>query len=420
MANLPKHPIREESTHMMMAKPLQPRWIIIIILGLVIVGINIVPHSYFNNLVIACAAVVFAAAFLVLAARDKHDAALIKEIPMYLKEIFYCLIAYCLIIVLALAASTEFYDSLRITVISLFCVSFAFIIYVAAKDKDSFHLLMTFISVSLFLTSLFNLYYFWQERSLGEGLHRLSSTMENTNIFAVFLIILVPICISYIINLKDALRRLIFSLMLVPALLCLVLTYTRAAYVAFFIIIVALILLINWKFLPIVFLGILVIIPFIPQPVVERLLSSGSDYSSTVRLEIWQASLVVIKNNWLAGVGSGPLAFEQTDLAAYDLPHSHNLFIQISLETGIFSLLAFVALVVTLLVRSLVAYFKTSRYNKVYLAGFIASLLGIMSFGVFDYVWFYPRALLAFWIMVGLFLGLLRLTKQELDQQADL
>lgn len=389
-------------------------------LGCVIAGIIIVPHSYFNNLVIALTAIVFATSFLIFARRDASEGALLKEIPKHLKELFYSLVAFCLIIVLALAASTVFYDSFRITIISLFCISFTFIVYVAAKDKESFHILMTFISVSLCLTSLINLYIFWQERDLAEGLHRLSSTMENTNIFAVFLIILIPICISYIINLKDTLRRIIFSLMLVPALSCLVLTYTRGAYVAFFLIIVALILLINWRFIPIVFLIALVTIPFIPQPVVERLLASGSDYSSTVRMEIWQTSLEVIKNHWLAGVGAGPMAFNQNaDLVAYGLPHSHNLFIQIALETGIFSLIAFVVLVVALFVRGFGAYFKTSRYHKVYLAGFIASLLGIMAFGIFDNVWFYPRALLTFWIMVGLFLGLLKLTKQELDQQDD-
>ena len=83
--------------------------------------------------------------------------------------------------------------------------------------------------------------------------------------------------------------------------------------------------------------------------VVTRFTSIGNlaDTSTAYRVHIWMGSLNMARDVLLSGLGSGmgvfAAVYPQYALGGIEAaPHSHNLYLQIVIELGIFGLLAFI------------------------------------------------------------------------------
>ena len=163
---------------------------------------------------------------------------------------------------------------------------------------------------------------------------------------------------------------------------------------------------------------------FIPSSVEQRLLSifSLADTSSASRLSIWRSSLEMIKNNLFIGVGVGDAAFadEFSKFAedAVTAPHSHNLFLEIGCEVGVFALLIFLIMI---LVRvrhraSYTYYVRSSSVESVCTAAAVA-LFALLAFGLTDYIWYSSPMLMLFWFIFGLGSASLRIARKEYDER---
>ncbi len=53
---------------------------------------------------------------------------------------------------------------------------------------------------------------------------------------------------------------------------------------------------------------------------------------------------------------------------------------------------------------------ESDKYLKYTIIAGISSLAGILVVGVAEYVWYYPRVMVIFWVVVGLLLAALNLT----------
>ncbi|MDD5606012.1 MAG: O-antigen ligase family protein [Patescibacteria group bacterium] len=81
-----------------------------------------------------------------------------------------------------------------------------------------------------------------------------------------------------------------------------------------------------------------------------RMLDLSQRSSASVRLQVWQTALLMIKENWLTGIGLGQfqnkylLFAERLFHPPFEtiMLHSHNLFLQFILETGVAGLAGFV------------------------------------------------------------------------------
>lgn len=124
-------------------------------------------------------------------------------------------------------------------------------------------------------------------------------------------------------------------------------------------------------------LGFAVILPFVPQPSVERLLTTGSEISAGTlggRGRIWMAGLRAFGQNPLLGVGAG--AFE----AAIGIGKvAHNTFISVLVELGIVGAALF---------YGLVAYtFAQALRHPAWGARFWVTLLTIWALGASSLTW---------------------------------
>lgn len=149
-------------------------------------------------------------------------------------------------------------------------------------------------------------------------------------------------------------------------------------------------------------------------PVFGRFFSSFdlAEGSNAGRLTIWAQSLDVSKNNLLLGVGLGnyPLAlnFNEDYRSAVT---SHNLYLDILAETGIFGLLSWL-----LFWGSAAADFlKKAKHSSLFIsavaAGLVGSLVYFASHSFFETAIFNPTILAVFVLLAGLGNGLAEIRK---------
>lgn len=120
------------------------------------------------------------------------------------------------------------------------------------------------------------------------------------------------------------------------------------------------------------------------------------------RLQIWQVSLAIIKDNPILGIGLGN--FHESYLAyllltvpnplEYDVLKPHNLYLNLWLETGILGLIAFVWLIVI--------FYKQKGSKALQLYGSTAGMAALLAQGLFDTPYFKNDLSILFWVLIGL------------------
>ena len=390
-----------------------------------IVGMSIVPHSLWNNMYIFLASIFFAGVFFMQIISGKRATTLKST---FSNPMFPCLIVYTLMIILSLFTSRDFSDSLRISLILFSCIIFTVLILNVINSKELLITFVKFLIFAGFLTSVYGIFRYalglevrvdFIDTSMNGGLTRLYSTMDNPNNFAEFLILLIPVAVSFIFICKTDFKRLFFALLIIPCFLALVLTLSRAAYIAIVISFIIFVWLVNKRLLPFLAVFAVFAIPFIPLSIIDRIMTIGRDSSSEFRLFIWEGSYHTLIRNWFYGVGIGPVAFGKVfkiyvNPVAAPAMHSHNLLLQIWLETGIGGFISFIVLCFASFKSSVVNIINTDDFEyKFILCGLATSIPAILCFGMVEHVWFYPRIMLTFWIIMGVLGAAIGLSKNS-------
>lgn len=241
---------------------------------------------------------------------------------------------------------------------------------------------------------------------------RVYATMENPNVLAEYLSLIIPIILGLIWITRKPVIKLSLFIAASIITLCLILTFSRGAWVGFALAVMVFAVLKEPRLI-FVFMIIALISPaFLPPVVMARIASIGSleDSSNAFRISIWIAALRMIKDYWLTGVGLGLAAFARVYrdymIAGTPAIHSHNLYLQIGLELGVAGLVAFLWLIETGFTKA-VRNVLSNRKVSALLAGVIGALAGHLLHGLFDYVWFSPRIVMLFWLIFGIMAALL-------------
>ncbi|MBE6635861.1 MAG: hypothetical protein E7617_06675 [Ruminococcaceae bacterium] len=252
---------------------------------------------------------------------------------------------------------------------------------------------------------------------------RATSTFGNPNIYAVFLLVATVFSVSFAFDKSKRNHSVYYTLASLLNISALVLTFTRGAWIA--LILTALgFIVIRSRRAPKILLAPLAIIPvvplFIPDNVIERFLSvfNKADSSIASRLSIWRSSLRILADKPLIGTGVGDKAFAEEFLKyaedSVTAPHSHNLFLEIGCELGIFALLLFVFLILVRIIHraTYARYVRDSSVdNLCTMSG--AAFFALLTFGMTDYVWYSTSMYLLFWIVFGIGSATLRISKNE-------
>ena len=249
---------------------------------------------------------------------------------------------------------------------------------------------------------------------------RVYSTLENPNNYAEFIVLTFPVSLVFCTGIVDRRWRTICTASLVVPVAALLMTYSRSGWVSFALAAVVFIALWDKRYLPLVAVAAVAALPILPDSVFNRILTIGStaDSSNMYRVYIWTSVLQMLGDYGLTGIGLGPGNFIPL-YAHYSLPqasvayHSHMLYLEVWLEMGIFGIVTFLGMYLGIIRRGLRCLGHADPMLRRVLIAAISSLVGVSFVGAAEYIWFYPRILFAFFILLGVTLAAVKLTEES-------
>lgn len=251
---------------------------------------------------------------------------------------------------------------------------------------------------------------------------RANSTFSNPVFFACFLVMVLPLAIYCLFYLKEKHKKWI-------SLVCVVLisggiasSYSRGPYFAAAITLVILLFMGRKQAIKILAVTPLLLI-LMPSGVYKRLLTlmSEGDISINTRSAVWDACFEILQKKWLFGLGPGVGNVRHILSVQYGIkqPHAHNIFLQLFLEGGIIGIALFSALIIWVVVE-LIKLCIRSKEGRPLGVALIASITGLLSCGMTDYVLYGPKVLQYFMMILGLALAAKRIYAENTARKSKL
>lgn len=386
-----------------------------IIAALVIAAILLVPdHKWYNiyTLVIAVGLVMLFIYKTVIFRQDGFNTA-------YLDFVY---VLYFASTVLATVTSVNMGLSVRFLLFHLTCFLFVLLVVSITKSEESLKAFLNVLTAGITLTAAYGL---WQaatgavpfdpaltDLDANQGMPgRIFSTMGNANNYAELLIMYLPFIIMLFFSTRRFYARLAYFVSGAVVLGALGFTGSRSSWGGFLLAVFIIVFFKKKSLIPIMLVLMLGAVPFLPDFIVKRFMTifkASSDSSMETRVLIFDTVLPVIKDYWVTGTGLGTdvlgKLLERYRLrVTLNVPHTHILYTQILIETGIVGLLTFLASMVRIFRKSVAnLYGSGDEFHKNILIAGVGSLAGILTVCFVEYVWYYPRIMLMFWISAAI------------------
>lgn len=323
------------------------------------------------------------------------------------------------------AFSFAVFGSLKVWAMYFVFVMFYFVIINTVKTKDQLYGLLKVFVFSGAIVALYGLmqYVFgwttsnaWIDETMFEDeTMRVYSTLANPNVLGEYLLLVLPVCAVFMIKFKaNTLAKWAYLAMFALLGVCLVLTQSRGCWLGFMLAAVIFVTFYEgrlWGLVPIV----LVLLPFVlPETVIDRVLSIGNmeDSSTSYRVYIWLGTLGMLKTYWLGGIGMGEAAFSQVypffSYNAIIAPHSHNTFLQLTVEAGIGALAVFV-ITQFVFAKKMVKTYRLGYEKSWSSTAALAIGCGVIAFltqSMFDYTFYNYRVMALFFMVMAMGMSL--------------
>ncbi len=328
------------------------------------------------------------------------------------------LMAFALVQIITTLISVEPVLSAQNLVVSLVSLALYFVIVNTLKTKKDFDKAMKIFIITAFILSIYGIMqYFtlgttskaWVDVNLNPDLEtRVVGTFGNPNVFAEYLEHILPVAITLVFVYRKWLNKIIMGLIAGVMFVCLVLTFSRGGYLGFVSAAMLFVLLKMAKFIPLFIAGGIAAIPLLPNVVLQRINTIGNvqDTSNAYRTYIWEGTINMIKDFWITGVGYGYWAFKNTFLE-YGIKgsrawHSHNMYLEIMAEMGIFGMLTFIWVVLSIFISTIKFAKKTKdRYFSYVSVGLLGGFLSIMVHGIAEHILYMPKSVILFWMFAA-------------------
>lgn len=288
----------------------------------------------------------------------------------------------------------------------------------------------------------------WQDTShlnAEQVLTRVYGTLQpfNPNLLAGYLLSGFPILAGGFFSLlKDKRYRMSFVvlLMLVCCALGILFSGCRGAYVGLlveFVVLFAVFSYFVWndfrdkKYLKKVWIASVLISIFgviflvasseALQARIMSIFAMREDSSNSFRMNVYQSSFRMFLDNFWVGIGIGNKVFREIYglymRSGFDALGAYSVFLETAVETGIIglsTLLAFIGFMIVSAVKNLVAKI-VSFSDKILFALILTGVVGMMTHGFVDTIWFRPQVQVLFWFMSALFVVVMNKNKEGKD-----
>lgn len=396
--------------------------------GIIIILCMNIPHTRWNNIYILLGMLIITLIYYIRNVLWKEDVFDFKNLGI-------SFILFVLSTMIALFISTDFSGSIRQFI--LYVTGFLAYMNVCCTiktRKDLIYFCYLLFIMTTFM-SMFGVYQKWVgvevkeayvDKELNEGIGgRVYGAVENPNNFAEILLLMIPLCGAIFLGETKWRNKIIVACLTLLPIASMIFTGTRSGWGALGIAAFVFCLLWDKRLIPAFIIAVclaFVALPYVSPGVYKRVKTifvSNNDHSMKYRDEIMAATKPVLRDNWISGIGMGSNNFSNNiannfDFKASAPPHSHNVFVQVWCELGLLGIVSFLLMIISIWLRSLKEIFAIKRlkkinkelyddynYIKYILIGTTTGLLGLCVMGFLDYVLFYPRVMILFFIYLG-------------------
>lgn len=282
---------------------------------------------------------------------------------------------------------------------------------IVKKELLSKALLPTLLGTS-FISALIAIYRHWVL-----SMQRAGTLFTGDNGLGTLLIIFTPLSLGYLEDFGNK-RRYLMAIYLAVVVAGLFATFSRGAWLGF-LAMSAFYFVRNKKSVVVFFVVLVIIMTFVyGSPSLHNRFESifkGETFAS--RIYIWKATINIIKDHPLLGVGAGVYPYIYS---GYRLPDSsepavsfaHNIILQVAAEFGVIGLGLFLSIVVVVLKMGV----SLSRTGNLFERGLTSALIGVLIHQQVDNTIYGIEIGGAFWLVVGLIIGFYQLgMKSELN-----
>ncbi|MBR8835751.1 MAG: IctB family putative bicarbonate transporter [Stigonema ocellatum SAG 48.90 = DSM 106950] len=256
---------------------------------------------------------------------------------------------------------------------------------------------------------------------------RVYSYLGNPNLLAGYLLPAVILSFVAIFVWQSRLKKALAVTIFVVNGSCLVLTYSRGGWIGLVVTVLASLALLyywwsvqmppfwrTWSLWIILgtLTGLFLLAMVFVEPVRERVLSifaDRNDSSNNFRKNVWTAVYKMIGDYPLLGIGPGHNAFNRIypfyQLPRYSALSAYSIYLEVAVETGLIGLACFVWLLIVIFNTAFLELRRLRELRNVeglWLIGAIAAIVGMLSHGSVDTVWFRPEVNTVWWLMVAL------------------
>ena len=251
---------------------------------------------------------------------------------------------------------------------------------------------------------------------------RVYSTLQNPNVLAEYLVMVLPLGGALLLSAKDWPRRILWLVCCGLMTLALLLTFSRGGWLGALIAGGIFVLLLKPRLILLAPVVLAVMFMVLPETVTSRFTSIGNlkDSSTSYRVSIWMGTIAMLKDFWLSGVGPGVDAFNRV-YPAYcyhgaTAQHSHNLILQLLCDGGICVLVLFLLIIFAYSRHICTAISKQKDWrNKLFPLASLCGVMGFLAQGMTDHPFYNYRVTLVFFAMLGLGAAWARVTAEEAE-----
>ncbi|ASS73880.1 hypothetical protein CIG75_02090 [Tumebacillus algifaecis] len=263
----------------------------------------------------------------------------------------------------------------------------------------------------------------WTYSEVEKGIKiRVFSSIGNPNALGGFMVLITPIALALTLWAKNWTHRILYGSATLLMLGCLVLTYSRGAWLGFLAGMVVYTIITRNKWLAVVGVAGLIAAPIVAESVVARLtLAFTPEYwnkaSEGGRVEFWARALTIFKEYPVFGTGIGTVG--DSVATRHGVPGAtwiDNQYFKLLAETGIVGTLTYVAMVFTPVINGIKSVFGSKQRDTFLFAlnaGIVAALFGMLVENVTAAIFEDLNVITHFWTLVALLYVSIRIQSQK-------
>lgn len=391
--------------------------------GVAIMFIFLCPGALWRNVFGLGIAMLLLFTLLFMAAAKKREVMSVRRLGL-------AFIAFVISSLVGVGVASDKAEAIRVLI--FFGTAFIMTIVIAAAitDKEKLKKLLGFMFVAVIGTAIYGFY----QRMVGVEINasltdlstntampgRVFSTFDNPNNYAEFLVLTMPLCFAYCLMQKAGWMRRISCLLSLLPVGALLMTYSRSGWVSFALAMAVFVFFYNKKLIPVIIVAAIACIPLLPETVMARMMTIGStsDSSNMYRIYIWEGVLRMLKDYWVSGVGLGPANFRPIYVGvcnslATPAPHSHMLYLELWIELGALGIISYLGMMISLFRRSVISLKYASKNVRIAIIAGCSGLVGVLFASAAEYIWFYPRVMITYFIVMGLVYACINIAHKE-------